>query len=161
MSQPVRPQDRSALQFERVWTREALFVDLEDEQEPIAPALIESVEIRLEVRIASSDEGRRAFVTLRAVLEPPAGTRLFSRLSAAVEGAFTTSDNSPARLSEFSRLQAPVLLLPYLRAVVSSLTAQTRLSTVVIPPLNMVQLISELASRTTRDAAPAESRPTA
>jgi preprotein translocase subunit SecB len=53
-----------------------------------------------------------------------------------------------SKLNAFARGQAPVLLLPYLRAVISSITAQSRMGAIVLPPINMVQIIERMQSST-------------
>lgn len=148
MKHKVKPQQLSALRFERVWVREATFVDAEGEQTSIASRELEGVEIQLDVRVTFSDAEDRAYVTLRASLEPPADRPLFSRLSAAVEGVFSLRQQ-PNRdvLASFASLQAPVLLVPYLRETLTSLTAQSRLGPVLLPPLNMAEVIKAMQAQ--------------
>jgi preprotein translocase subunit SecB len=141
MTHPVKPQELSVLRFDRIWVREAVFVDSLDDQSPPAPEDLAGIGISLEVRAEPGGRGDRAFVTVRAVLEPPAGKALFLKLSAAVEGAFSLQPGTdPERLRGFASLQAPVLLLPYLRQVITDLTAQSRLGALVLPPINMAEV---------------------
>lgn len=139
----IAKTDHSALQFDRVWVREVTFIDNPEETEPTQASAAE-LGIRLEVSLRFSEDNRLSFVTLRAVLDPPSGKPLFTKLTAAVEGLFRMSDGDPQRLQEFSRLQAPVLLLPYLRTAISTMTAESRLSAVILPPLNMTQLVHRM-----------------
>lgn len=148
MKQKVSSDQLSALQFSRVWVREAVFVDDESSQEAIAPQDIKGIGITLDVKVAFSENRDRAMVMLRASLEPPAAQRYFVKLSAAVEGAFSVASGSePQLLERFASLQAPVLLLPYLRQVFSELTAQSRLGAMLLPPLNMAGVMQEMQAK--------------
>jgi len=158
MKHKVEPQQLSALRFERVWVREATFVDI-DETEPTLTNELEGVEIQLEVKVTYADGGDRAFVTLRATLEPPADKRLFAKLSAAVEGTFALRKGPDrAALAGFASLQAPVLLVPYLRETITSLTAQSRLGPILLPPLNMAEVIKAMQAQAAPAEAPADKR---
>ncbi len=148
MTHKVSSDQLSALRFERVWVREAAFQDIENANDPVSPQDHVNVEIRIEVKAAYSARGDQAFVTVRASLEPPAGQKLFQQLSAAVEGAFSVRGNlDRERLEGFATTQAPVLLLPYLRQLVTSLTAQSRVGAVIIPPLNMLEITKAMKSQ--------------
>lgn len=144
------PDNRSALAFNSVWTREAIFIDTAEEYQPASAIdICRDVTVRLEVTVKLADLGRRAFVRLRAQVDPPAAVAAFSKLSAAVEGVFSLFDgDDQSKLNAFARGQAPVLLLPYLRAVISSITAQSRMGAIVLPPINMVQIIERMQSST-------------
>ena len=156
MKQKVSPDQLSALQFSRVWVREAVFVDDESSQDAITPQDIKEVGITLEVKLAFSENRDRAMVTLRASLEPPASQRYFVKLSAAVEGAFTVASGSdPQLLERFASLQAPVILLPYLRQVFSELTAQSRIGALVLPPLNMAEVMQAMQAKMEKSQASA------
>jgi len=114
---------------------------------PSADAISRDVSVRLEVTVTIVADGKRAFVRLRAMVDPPAGSAAFTQLSAAVEGAFSLADgDEPERLTHFARAQAPVLLLPYLRVVISFITSQSRTGPIVLPPINMVQIIDRMQS---------------
>jgi len=156
VKQKVSSDQLSALQFSRVWVREAVFVDDESSQDAVAPQDIKDLGITLEVKLAFSENRDRAMVTLRASLEPPAAQRYFVKLSAAVEGAFTVSSGSdPKLLERFASMQAPVLLLPYLRQVFSELTAQSRLGALVLPPLNMAEVMQAMQAKMEKSQASA------
>ena len=72
--------------------------------------------------------------------ERDATRRMSARLA---REAFADGDTS--RLQQFSRLQAPVLLLPYLRAAPTGLTSLTRLGPVVLPPKERKSTATESA----------------
>ena len=86
---------------------------------------------------------------MRAVLEPPADSELFIRLSAAVEGAFSVRAGVPTeKIKSFATVQAPVLWLPYVRQVITNLTAQARCGALVMPPINMAEVIKAMREST-------------
>ena len=148
MTHKVSSDQLSALRFERVWVREAVFHDVENTHDAVSPKDHVNVEIRIEVRATYSARGDQAFVTVRAVLEPPSGQKLFQQLSGAVEGAFSVRGNlDRERLEGFATTQAPVLLLPYLRQLLTSLTAQSRVGAVIIPPLNMLEITKAMKTQ--------------
>lgn len=148
MKHEVSAEQYSALRFERVWVREATFVDYEGEQTPGSARDFEGVGIQIEVKVVYTEDGERALVTLRASLEPPAKDKLFVKLSASVEGAFTVRQGTdPKLLQTFANVQAPVLLVPYLRSVITGLTSQSRAGAIIIPPLNMVEVTKAIQAQ--------------
>ena len=141
MKHQVSHEQLSELEFERVWVREASFLDVEGEESPIPPLDLSATGIHLEVKVGYAPLGDRAVVLVRATLEPNPEQRLFLRLAAAVEGAFSLrGPPDRKRLEGFATTQAPVLLLPYLRQVITMLTAQSRVGAIVLPPLNMLEI---------------------
>ena len=156
MKHNVSSEQLSALRFERVWVREATFLDVEGDQSAPPPQELEGVGIQLEVKVAYSEQGDRAFVTLRASLESPADKRFFLKLAASVEGAFTLRRGAdPKLLQTFATVQAPVLLVPYLRQVITNLTAQSRVGAMVLPPLNMVEITKAMQAQAAKEGASA------
>lgn len=148
MSHKVSSDQLSALRFERVWVREAVFQDVEGTRDVVNPKDLLNVEIRVEVKAKYSAQGDQAFVSVRATLEPPPGQKTFQQISAAVEGAFSVRGSvDRERLEGFATTQAPVLLLPYLRQVITSLTAQSRVGAVIIPPLNMLEITKAMKAQ--------------
>ena len=158
MKQNVSKEHLSTLRFERVWVREATFLDVEGDQAPLPSQELEGVGIQLEVKVSYSEKGDRAFVTVRASLESPSDKRFFVKLAAAVEGAFALRHGAePKVLQNFATVQAPVLLLPYLRQVITNLTAQSRVGAMVLPPLNMVEVTKAMQAQSAKEGAPTTS----
>jgi preprotein translocase subunit SecB len=140
----VATEQLSALKFERVWVRQAEFLDASAEHGAMPGDW--QCKINLEVKV-DFVEKERAFVLVRVTLESPPQQRLFDHLVAAVEGEFSIrpSIDPPIRaLHSFASLQAPVLLLPYVRQVLTTLTAQARCGAIVIPPINMAEVTKAL-----------------
>jgi len=153
LKQPVGAEHKSLLRFERVWVREANFLDLAAEHAPPSQEQLADVQINLEVKSEVNEASNRAFVTVRAVLAPPAQTQLFVTLAATVEGTFSLAPKGdPKTLHRFATVQAPVLLLPYLRQAISSLTVQTRLGNLIFPPLNMTSIIDKMRAESESNA---------
>ena len=50
------------------------------------------------------------------------------------------------KLSSFSKINAPAIAFPYLRAFVSNLTLQSGLEPVILPSINFVQLANNDSS---------------
>ncbi len=158
MTHKVSKEQLSTLRFERVWVREATFRDVQGDQAALPPQELEGVGIQLDVKVAYSEKGDRAFVTVRASLESPPDKRFFLDLAAAVEGAFALrSGADPKLLRTFATVQAPVLLVPYLRQVITNLTAQSRVGAMLLPPLNMVEITKAMQAQTAQEGAPATS----
>lgn len=159
MKHQVSPEQLSELQFERVWVREASFLDFDGEQNVIPAQNLQGVSIHLEVKVGISAQGDKAAVALRASLEPNPERRLFQKLAAAVEGLFALRGRPDRRrLEEFATTQAPVLLVPYLRQVLTTLTAQSRVGAIVLPPLNMLEITKAMRAETGRTALEASTK---
>lgn len=69
-------------------------------------------------------------------------TTLF-KLEANVLGVFEEQEGSPLSLKEFSEIQAPALLFPYLREVITTITTKSPIGPVIIPPTNILALIKQ------------------
>lgn len=50
MTQPALPEHKSALSFEHVWVREAVFVDVEDDYRPLPADPGRTMSVKLEVK---------------------------------------------------------------------------------------------------------------
>ncbi len=160
MTHHVSQEQLSELQFERVWIREATFLDIEGEQTPVPPTDQAASGIHLEVKIGYAPQGDRAVVQLRATLEPNPEQRFFLKLSAAVEGAFSLRGQlDRKRLEAFATVQAPVLLVPYLRQAITMLTAQSRVGAIVLPPLNMLEITKAMRGDDAQAPVAAPARP--
>lgn len=60
------------------------------------------------------------------------------------EGTFSYNDLSDERLNSFLYLNAPAILFPYLRAYITSLTALSGVSPIILPTLNLSGLKNDL-----------------
>jgi preprotein translocase subunit SecB len=160
MKHSVSAEQLSELQFERVWVREASFLDIDGEQSVIPAQDLQGVGIHLEVKVGLSAQGDKAAVVVRASFEPKPEQRLFLKLAAAVEGLFALRGTPDRRrLEQFATTQAPVLLVPYLRQVITTLTAQSRVGAIVLPPLNMLEITKAMRAEPGRTAVEASTQP--
>ena len=151
----IGTEHQDKITFERVWVREAVFRDVRDVFDPpgVAKQKLEDLNVLLQVGVQLQEETGSAFVTVRCSLDPGNERAPFAELSVAVEGHFTIPDSTgQARLTEFARSQAPILLFPYVRQAISSLTVTTRLGGLVLPPVNMQQVVA--AMKRQEEAAP-------
>ena len=68
-------------------------------------------------------------------------------LSVTYEGSFSVADDEAVEtLRRFARYNAPGMLLPYVRELISAVTARTNIGTLVLPPLNIQRLVDSLES---------------
>jgi len=66
------------------------------------------------------------------------------KVDVAVAGHFSiTDDNDPTILKEFSDVQAPAMLFPFIREIVGNLTMRTDFPPLLIPPANIRVLIGK------------------
>jgi preprotein translocase subunit SecB len=155
MEQQLSKEHEGALAFHGVFVREAVFSDMGVDQPIVAPGMVDA-NLGLRVGHKFSDDGRMCSVLLSVKIEPPEGVPAFKELRATVEGIFGVGpDKDPKDLQKFVELQAPALLVPYLRETISRLTSTARVSTLVLPPLNMVKVMGDMKKSVGAGAAPA------
>jgi hypothetical protein len=65
-------------------------------------------------------------------------------------GHFAKVGDTPLAFAEFARINAPVLMFPFMRELVVALTSRSDGGTVVLPPVNLAELLNAPS-----DAAPA------
>jgi preprotein translocase subunit SecB len=58
-------------------------------------------------------------------------------------GIFSQIKEGSVNLEEYSKIHAPSLLFPYIRENISNVTMKAGMSPIVLPPMNLVKLISE------------------
>jgi preprotein translocase subunit SecB len=143
----IESEHADKVQFERIWVREAVFRDVDGAMDvPTANQKVEDLRLSLAVSVTMAKEGLSAVVALRCVLEPnDKHPRMFEELSVTVEGQFSVADASAkGRLDAFAKGQAPILLFPYARQALTTLTGATRMGGLVIPPINMQQIVNAM-----------------
>jgi preprotein translocase subunit SecB len=70
--------------------------------------------------------------------------KLFDGFELTVIGIFgTKEDEKNMELEQFAESNAPALLFPYIREIVSSITAKSPLPTLRLPPINLVALLNK------------------
>jgi preprotein translocase subunit SecB len=96
-------------------------------------------------------EDRTFEVRLSVTVEPSAERDEY--LATHVVGRFRGVVESPSvTVGEFVRLQAPAILLPYVRVSLSSLTSQSFYGTYYLPPINVVELMKDFDPSNTTGA---------
>lgn len=98
-----------------------------------------------------AQEETRFEVRLSASVEP--STERTELISASIAGRFRLVDPSPTvPVADFVRLQAPAILLPYVRQVLSHLTMMSYYGTYYLPPINVVELMQDFDPANTTGA---------
>ncbi|MFZ3564066.1 protein-export chaperone SecB [Tenacibaculum finnmarkense] len=65
------------------------------------------------------------------------------------EGVFTYRNLTEEKLNQFLYLNAPAILFPYIRSYITSLTALSGISPVILPTLNLSSLKDDLKNNVT------------
>jgi preprotein translocase subunit SecB len=92
--------------------------------------------VALGVRIAMAPELKQAEVTLMVKVTPDQAVRPYE-IEVHVLGHFGVKDGSLEQLDQFAKNQAPVILFPYVRQVVHSLTLDGRYGAIRLDPINI------------------------
>ncbi len=66
-------------------------------------------------------------------------SELFS-ISLKIAGLFEVSGPESERLSQFDKINAPAIIYPYVREYVSSISTRAEMPTLLMPPVNFVEL---------------------
>ena len=142
----MRIQDRhySGINFDWVIVRDLRFSD-----NPAKAGFSVLSDLAADIHIESSlDASKRICRSLvRLSLEPSAAQREeFQVISATVEGQFSVVGGAEpsVNIEVFANHQAPAILMPFLREAIASATARSRLGQVLVPPINVVAVISEM-----------------
>jgi preprotein translocase subunit SecB len=145
MDHKVQRSDHSLIHFLRVEVREAVFRDLADDLTTTLEPDTSDFEMQMGVRLLLP-EGKPEITTLLKVqIFPPKDRQLFQELSVTLAGIFSVDDPSAVeQLRDFGMNQAPLLVWPYARQQITSLTSQTRFKGLVLPPLNMQGIVKKM-----------------
>jgi preprotein translocase subunit SecB len=133
---------RAGLNFDWVITRELLFEDDPQSQDHVKLA---GLQASVDLKTWVSDDQRQCRTYLRVTLTPNAeGPKPFLRLIAAVEGQFSAEDEKPSSVpvTVFVKTQAPAILFPFVRQAIAAVTAGSRFGQLLLPPINVVALVS-------------------
>ena len=73
---------------------------------------------------------------------------LYEKFSIEVTGVFETIDKEKnMELEKFANVNAPALLMPFAREVISSITSRTPLPHLLLPPINIVAIKKDLKKK--------------
>lgn len=141
----IQGQPLAGISFDWVVVRDLRVTDnpQETRTEPLQGL---GAEINIDTRLNA--DGRSCRVSVKLTLSPPTGREhAFQGMSATVEGQFSVQGGSQTvPIEEFSKKQAPAILMPFVREAIASATAKTRFGAVLLPPINVVAL-AEAAQR--------------
>jgi preprotein translocase subunit SecB len=65
------------------------------------------------------------------------------KLEIALLGIFEKSEQPNMELEEFGKVNAPALMIPYLRELVDNISSRTFLPPILLPPINIAAFINE------------------
>lgn len=134
---PVKQTEsaRPGFHFTSVVVDKVTLVDLQP-GEARPPALQFSFKFRRRLR----HDPPGVDVTVLVGIRPQLGSS-FS-FEAEITGQFERLDGPQViSLEDFSRINGPALVMPYARELVTDVTARTRHGVIIIPPVNVVQLV--------------------
>jgi preprotein translocase subunit SecB len=147
MDLKVQRLDHSNIRFVRIEVREAVFRDLADDLTTLEPNTAD-FEIQMGVRLLVPEGKAEIATLLRVQIFPPKDTQLFQELTVTLAGIFAVDDpGAIEQLREFGLNQAPLLVWPYARQEITTLTSQTRFRGLVLPPLNMQSIVRKMIER--------------
>lgn len=132
----------SGINFDWVIVREIRFVD--NPQYTSRPKLRDlRADISVDTHVA--DDKSWCGVLLRLTLHPPAEQPdTFQVLAVVLEARFSLASETPTvDLTQFSKVQAPAILMPFVREEIAAATAKSRFGQLLLPPLNVVALMQE------------------
>jgi preprotein translocase subunit SecB len=85
-------------------------------------------------------------VTVIVRIAPRPGEAISFKLEAAVTGRFQKLDGPGVlSLEEFAKTNGPALVMPYVRELVTNISARTRHGTIIFPPVNVIALVADEA----------------
>ncbi|MGH9414739.1 MAG: protein-export chaperone SecB [Terriglobales bacterium] len=104
--------------------------------------------MEIELKQGALDDGRRAVLRVRVRFLPAA---LPYDVAITVAGVFSTADGSPEQLDSFTKVNGPVILFPFIRAAVQSITSDGAYGPLRINPVNLTKLIDPKGWQTLRE----------
>ncbi len=112
---------------------------------PQVPGQRKNVQLQLAVTVAHQEvnSARVAEVTLDVTLTPDPTHQPY-RIQVVMSGVFRSPENAAqADFEVFCKQAAPVIIWPYIRALVSSLTLDARFGVVRLDPVNLTSVMRE------------------
>lgn len=135
----------SGIRFDWVLVREVVFVD--GSSGTIGKAATDQP-VDLQISALLSEDGSSCRVSLGVRIEIPAlESEQPTELRVRVEGQFSSVGVTSIPMSEFSRIQAPVILLPFAREAIATVSGKTRIGQLLINPLNLAAVLGGAEQR--------------
>lgn len=92
-------------------------------------------------------EENKALVTVTLVIFPDAQKNDFPfSMDLSVTGEFQIENYDQTRDSKLFEINAVSIMFPYLRALVSTITANANVAPLILPPINVIQLLQNKKS---------------
>ena len=106
----------------------------------------ETLDCSLNLSISKEIQGRKEggkTLFLRLAADPMAGVKEKPfEMQVEILGVFDAEPDSNLPIETFGSEQGPALLVPYLRELISNITARTPLPPLILPPINVHALLS-------------------
>lgn len=111
--------------------------------------LFEERSVELDFQISHSieyteDKNNTFFVTLNIVVFDNAEENNYPfTISVSITGIFQTNIENVDSIKNFAEINSIAILFPYLRSIVSTYTANANIQPLILPPINVVNMIME------------------
>ena len=112
-----------------------------------------NVELAINASVNVSNEAAGAAVFLNVHVTPDPKWQPY-RVEVTVSGVFVGENTTRQQFDQFCRLNAPVILFPYIRQIVHALTAEAQYGSVIMDPVNMQEMLSGSKWRESAKPAP-------
>lgn len=140
----------SGYRFDWVLIREIHFSDSAKAAEA---APVKDVPVDLNIEALISSEGRSCRVSLSVSFQLAAeGNERAPELRTKVEGQFSAVGETSVSMEEFARVQAPAILLPFVREAVATISGKTRVGQILLNPMNLAAALEQHPSESERSA---------
>jgi preprotein translocase subunit SecB len=92
---------------------------------------------------AFSEKGDALILRVRiAITEKDVAEPTFNLVCKMV-GIFSQEESGSISLEKFAEYNAPAIIIPYMREVISSISTKAGIIPIIIPPLNLIKMINE------------------
>lgn len=92
----------------------------------------------------TEDENNTFFVTLNIVIFDNAKENNYPfTMNVSITGIFQTNIEDVDSIKKFAEINSIAILFPYLRSIVSTYTANANIQPLILPPINVVNMLKE------------------
>ena len=111
--------------------------------------LFEERSVQLDFHIShnieyTEDENNTFFVTLNIVIFDKAKENNYPfTMNVSITGIFQTNIEDVDSIRKFAEINSIAILFPYLRSIVSTYTANANIQPLILPPINVVNMLKE------------------
>jgi len=98
------------------------------------------LDVHFSVNKSFTNDKRRLTIELSVILTEKKGDSF--KIECAMVGIFSiVADQENMSLEEFSEVNGPALMLPYIREVIANITMRSGIKPVILPPLNVKSVV--------------------